>query len=854
MSDYPTADEEFELMYGDELELLQDHQDEEDCEPSIKTPKPSTSATQISSKSKSVLEPSQFSQTLNNSPSLFSTHNEQQESQNQNLSRGPSTSNAFTEEFTQPGVLENLTQDPLSRKRNVDELFGDIDDLDFENFEEQPSKKTKPSKEEELRELMEYIILLRKINKEKSNILSVNKSVSTSSASRDKYNLSFRVPKYPFVGLKRHDGEKIYIRFHSEEYEKEEIQKIVKESSGSDILGDSKKRVWEEAKALLQKQETDKTTQQDNDEIIVLEKTEGEKQLWTDLYRPKKYIELLSDESTNRLMLKWLKLWDKAVFNRRLRVKPIKHTDNNKFKFKKFELSADLDEHGRPRYKVALLCGPPGLGKTTLAHVAAKHAGYNVVEINASDDRSTEAFKTSLESATQMKSVVDQQGRPNCLIFDEIDGAPQSSIDYLIKFINGTATTKPKKGKNHKDFILKRPIVCICNDVYVPALRPLRQIALVIHFPQTASSRLAERLMCISRRESIKTDLGAMMALAEKSNNDIRSCLSVLHFFKAQKKAVTLSDVHKINIGQKDMQKGLFTVWQEIFQIHRPKQNPIFQEKDASYKQTNKIRMTSVLQTVSSFGDYERVAQGVYENFPLLKLKDTTLEGLTRAMDWFVFNDIVNKQIYASQHYTLLSYLPYSFVVWHFLFATSQRQELRFPTMGYEMKQKQIRRTAIVSEVLKAMQPSIRAYCHRISLILDILPLILRIIIPNFRPVSLHLYTKEEKDIMLRVVNIMIDYNLNYIQERLPDGNYVFNLEPNIEELITKTKSGPFQRKTLSYSNKQLLAREIELEKMRRLEAPKTDAKIQDNNKKNENPLPNHMQRLKAKTVKSIKP
>ena len=29
------------------------------------------------------------------------------------------------------------------------------------------------------------------------------------------------------------------------------------------------------------------------------------------------------------------------------------------------------------------MCGPPGLGKTTLAHVVASHAGYNVVEMNA---------------------------------------------------------------------------------------------------------------------------------------------------------------------------------------------------------------------------------------------------------------------------------------------------------------------------------------------------------------------------------------------------------------------------------------------------------------------------------------
>lgn len=205
--------------------------------------------------------------------------------------------------------------------------------------------------------------------------------------------------------------------------------------------------------------------------------------------------------------------------------------------------------------------------------MVAKHAGYKVVEINASDDRSTEAFKTALENATQMRSVVDQEGRPNCLVFDEIDGAPQSSIDYLIKFVNGTATKKSKKGKAQNVSILKRPIICICNDVYVPALRPLRQIAFVVNFPPTSTARLAERLMEIARWQQIKTDLGAMMALAEKSNNDIRSCLSVLHFFKAQNKPVRLSDIYRANVGQKDMQKGKIFFISVIFS---PKSKPTF--------------------------------------------------------------------------------------------------------------------------------------------------------------------------------------------------------------------------------------------------------------------------------------
>jgi chromosome transmission fidelity protein 18 len=84
--------------------------------------------------------------------------------------------------------------------------------------------------------------------------------------------------------------------------------------------------------------------------------------------------------------------------------------------------------------------------------------------------------------------------------------------------------------------------------------------------------RLAQRLMQVAVQERLKTDLGTLLLLCDKTGNDIRSCLSFLHFFRDRSRQIGLIDVQKASVGQKDTHKGLFAVWHDIFQISRKKQ------------------------------------------------------------------------------------------------------------------------------------------------------------------------------------------------------------------------------------------------------------------------------------------
>nr|XP_057946609.1 chromosome transmission fidelity protein 18 homolog isoform X2 [Doryrhamphus excisus] len=696
-----------------------------------------------------------------------------------------------------------------------------------------------------------------------------------------------------FITITDSSGNRVYLCQKDTETDKITEGRIVPDSQGSLGLLAVPIGVLREQEAERRHQEvvaeserlTELLASSVNDVIVEPESREEEEEdaedsegrscrLWVDRFSPRHYTELLSDDFTNRCLLKWLKLWDTVVFGKERKTRPVRpdrqapmqtsfkpnqaNLNQNRFKTKmemtEEILEAELDHYKRPKFKVAMLSGPPGLGKTTLAHVIAKHAGYNVVEINASDDRSAEVFQKRIDTATQMKSVLGANERPNCLIIDEIDGAPAAAINILLATLNrkdghgSDASTESTKKKKKKEAILLRPIICICNDLYVPALRPLRQQAFLLTFPQTQPSRLAQRLAEISLRQGMKTDTGTLMLLCEKTDNDIRSCINTLQFlFGRGHKQLNTRTIQCVSVGQKDQNKGLFHLWQEIFQLPRTKRKRIGERfEDVPGSGGGDQRFQHVLHLASSSGEYDKVSQGLYDNYLSMRVRDPNLQCVCDALDWMVFSDRLNHVIMHGQNFTLMKYLPFLSVAYHFLFAHPHVPRISYPHSHHEASSRLLSSRNALSTMLADITPSIRTRVSHLNLTLDILTLLLDIICPKLRPVNPQLFSSREKEQMRELIDTMLAYNLSYRQDRTPEGQYTYVLEPRVEEAVRFPGLPPHRQ--LTYQAKQTISREMEQEKMRRAELIMLQrnpaAKVAEKKQAGPKQSKNHQQRL----------
>lgn len=53
--------------------------------------------------------------------------------------------------------------------------------------------------------------------------------------------------------------------------------------------------------------------------------------------------------------------------------------------------------------------------------------------------------------------------------------------------------------------------------------------------------------------------------LAERTEGDVRCCINTLQFLARQKRVVRVADVATAGAGHKDISKGAFDIWQQLF-------------------------------------------------------------------------------------------------------------------------------------------------------------------------------------------------------------------------------------------------------------------------------------------------
>ena len=239
---------------------------------------------------------------------------------------------------------------------------------------------------------------------------------------------------------------------------------------------------------------------------------------WVDLYRPTQFAHLLTEERQNRRVLRAIKAWDPIVFSKD--PPPPPH-----YIQKQKQQQQQSDAQPKNQVQMMVLCGAPGVGKSTMAHVLSHHAGYRLLELSlSSDENAKERLVRALESnAISFSNHNDaNNNKPNCLLLQDLEGDPNKVKPILSFLLKLLASNK-----------LKRPIFLECHSKFTPILRPLLKYSnSTVRFfdiQPPSSPRLVSRLQSVlTHQQCCVTSTPLLYQLVSNTHADICSCLHTL--------------------------------------------------------------------------------------------------------------------------------------------------------------------------------------------------------------------------------------------------------------------------------------------------------------------------------------
>ena len=219
--------------------------------------------------------------------------------------------------------------------------------------------------------------------------------------------------------------------------------------------------------------------------------------MWSEKHRPKTVQEMVGNEDARLVAIKWLAGWVSG---------------------------------SRP----LLLVGPPGTGKTTLAHTLARQFNYDVVEMNASDIRNKEALQARITPIFQ--NTANLIGKKIMLFLDEVDGISgredTGGLDTLVNLIK--EPTVPVIMAANKKSLKITKLAKACKIVEFSPVPPRLLLLFLDHVLQT---------------EGVKLGSDDKISIINNSRGDIRSLLNSAQSRTAGYSTVSNKDIVDVDIA-----------------------------------------------------------------------------------------------------------------------------------------------------------------------------------------------------------------------------------------------------------------------------------------------------------------